>query len=177
MIDKDTYYLGLRTILRKWLYYKTYYSSITKSHIPSVRLFYKALSRLDKQEYMLLYEKYIQYSDFKVAEDPVTGKFKRTKVVKTLSSDEIAEEKGITVVGYRKVLEVATRKLDKHYKSLQEEEAFNQYEEYFMGDFVAYVKRNIRNKEYTVYFHSVPVLSEEEVESKAIDMKKLDMAL
>lgn len=175
MRDKDTYYLGLRTILRKWLYYKTYYSSITKSHIPSVRLFYKALSRLDKQEYMLLYEKYIQYSDFKVAEDPVTGKMKITNVVKNVSSKEIAEEKGIHPDDYRKMLVKATSNLEKHFKSLQGEEAFKNYEEYFMGDFVAYVNRNLKSKEYSVYFHLVPVLSETEIEENAMGMNKLHM--
>ena len=177
MINSDTYYLGLRTILKKWLFYKTYYSSISKSHIPSVRIFYKALSRLDRENYLLLYEKYILYSDFKVVENPITGKMQITNVVKNVSSKEIAEEKGIPPDDYRKMLVKATSNLEKHFKSLQGEEAFKNYEEYFMGDFVAYVNRNLKSKEYSVYFHSVPVLSEEEVESKAIDMKKLDMAL
>lgn len=173
MRDKNTYYLGLRTILRKWLYYKTYYSSITKSHIPSVRLFYKALSRLDKHDYILLYEKYIQYSDFKVLEDPVTKKMKITNVVKNVNSKEIAEEKDIPPNDYRKMLVKATSNLEKHFKSLQGEEAFKNYEEYFMGDLVAYINRDYRKKEYQIYFHLTPVLKESEVEEKAFFMDKV----
>lgn len=175
MINSDTYYLGLRTILKKWLFYKTYYSSISKSHIPSVRIFYKALSRLDRENYLLLYEKYILYSDFKVVENPITGKMQITNVVKNVNSKEIAKEKGIPLDVYRKMLEKANYQLRQHFESLKGEEAFKKYEEYFLGDFVAYVNRNLKSKEYSVYFHLVPVLSETEIEENAMGMNKLHM--
>lgn len=172
MRDKDNYYLGLKTILRNWLYFKTNFSNILQSHIKSVRLFYKALARLDKEDYAILYEKYIQYSDFKVTEDPITGKWKRTNVVKTVNSKEIAEEKGISFSDYRNMLAKATCSLEKHFKSIQGEEVFKKYEEYFLGDFVAYINRNLKTKEYRIYFHLTPVLQESEVEEKAFVMDK-----
>ncbi|APZ49708.1 hypothetical protein BW721_08570 [Jeotgalibaca sp. PTS2502] len=172
MGKENTYYLGIKNILRNWLYFKTNFSNISEIHIQSVRLFYKSLARLEKEDYAILYEKYIQYSDFKVIEDPITGRNKQSNITKIVSSKQIAKEKGISLNVYRDQLLTATYRLENHYKSLQGEERFKKYEEYFLGDFVAYINRNLQTKEYRIYFHLTSVLQESEVEEKAFAMDK-----
>lgn len=175
MEKEELFYFDCKTILKKWLYYQTYFSSVPKLHLPSVRTFYKALLRLGKEDYTILHEKYIMLSEFKTAIDSITGNTKFTDKVTTASNKAIATAKGITTYKYMLGLNASIYRLEKIYRELMGKEVFKKYEEYFVGDLVLYVHRDSRNKTEYIYYHRSPVLFEEDIPGKAIEVSEIEL--
>lgn len=175
LIKEEVFYFDCKTILKKWFYYQTYFSSVPHFHLPSVRAFYKALLRLSKEDYAIIHEKYITLSEFKTAIDPITGNNKFTDKVITASNKAIAAEKGITTYEYMLGLNASIYRLEKIYRELMGKEVFKKYEEYFVGDLVLYVHRDSRNKTEYIYYHRSPVLFEEDISEKAIEVTEIEL--